>query len=155
MTKRNKGLTRGGILRVSPGIFNKYKQELIDQFGSLREGYCLYAYGDDEKSKSVPDALYWDGIPVVCEDCWELFDNCLGICTHRVLFHTPGIFGLAYDVKNLQQSRGLGMKMTQKMDPPENGRIYMQTDFKIGTFIFDYRHIVNACLIIPNDKNAA
>jgi len=139
-----------GVLLVHPKIFNKYKKELQAEWKQIPEMFHFYYSGEfcekmgcSEKG-SVPGVLMYDGYKVVCMDEWENFDTQTGTITYRVMMVTPGVFGMGYDVPQLNQFGGLGMRMVQHLDAPWQGKIYMDTTFKLGMTIIDKDYVVNA-----------
>lgn len=138
------------VLLVTPGIFDKYRKELILQFNAIPDAYQLYlrGAGTDNVSGLNKRALLWDGFAVVCMDSWAAVTDILNYHHHRVIAMLPGAFGLAYDVPSLAQFDGLGLQIVQKLDAPDNGKIYMDTTFKMGTTIIDPKFVTNASLFV-------
>lgn len=141
------------VLLVTPGIFDKYRRELVAQFNNIPDSYQLFLEGKGTMHVSGLNkrALLWDGFAVVCMDSWAGVTDILNVDHHRVLAMLPGAFGLAYDVPSLAQFDGLGLRMIQRLDAPYNGKIYMDTTFKIGTTIIDPKFVTNASLILPKE----
>jgi len=146
LAKRNKGTASAGIILVQSSIWDKYRDELITLGGNIVEGYALYVDGDDGRPKpaQMPDAYFWNGIPVICADEWDDFDHVLGITSHRAVYLAPGSLAVAFDVRELEQFNGLGLQLVQRLAPPYNGKIYLHSDIRLGAAIVDRRHISNA-----------
>ena len=98
----------------------------------------------------MPDVLNFKGIPVVVWDASTAFDEIVGTSYHRVALVAPGNFGRATDVRNLRQYDGMGLIMVQKLDPPDNGKIYMDTTLRWGAALADKDYTVYARNANPN-----
>jgi hypothetical protein len=145
-----------GIFLVSASIFEKYESEIYEKFPTLPATMQYYYTGEFCKSagcsplQPVRGVLNYKGSWVVCEDAWSIFDEMLNLKTHRALYLTPGILGLASDVSLGNQYEGLGMRMVQKLSAPDNGKIYMDTYLKLGMFILERDYLINASITTQN-----
>lgn len=136
------------IILVSSGIYDAYETKLLNKFPSIPDIYQLYVNGMTNDKTLIPGVLRWGGYWVVRDDSQETFDNITGAITHRVVLTVPGNFGIVTDVKDLRQYDGMGLRLVQKLDPPDNGIVYMDTTFKMATAILNTNFMANASLIL-------
>jgi hypothetical protein len=138
------------VILCDSKIFSKYEDELAIQFTHidaqfeyfLNAKYCE-AVGCDN-SMPMQGVLRYKGHLVVRMDEWEEFDEMLGISTFRCMVVTPGVFALGYDVPSIDQFGGLGLNVTQKLDAPYKGKVFMDTTFKMRATVINEDYIVNA-----------
>ena len=97
----------------------------------------------------LPNVLTFKGIPVVMWDASTTFDEIVGTKCHRVALVAPGNFGRASDVRSLRQYDGMGLQVVQKLDPPYNGKIYMDTTLRWGAAIADLEFVSYARNLTP------
>lgn len=131
------------VMLVSQGIFDAYKQHIITTWNTIPEAYEMFIEGE-----VVKGVLMWDGIPVVCADEWTLFDETVGVNTHRVVLTALGNMAIAHDVVPLSQFNGMGMRIEQSTRLKDKGVVYMNTTFRVGTAIADTDFMVNASRIL-------
>ncbi len=137
------------VIRVTKGIFNRLKeQNTLSCFCENPEMFKAYMTGVSEEFNITPTSLMYKGYVIIRDDTQAIFDNMVGVITHRVLLGANGVFGIAYDTAQLAQFNGLGLRMVQHLDAPFNGKIYMNTAGKIGTHILDKSLVVNASLVL-------
>jgi len=150
-----RGMTSSGrmlksVLLVDPRIFEKYEQEMVASWDQIPEMFQYYYNGKFcqavgcDGAIPVEGVLRYKGHLVVCMDEWMDFNEITGTNTFRALAVCPGNFGIAYDVAQLQQFSGFGMRIVQHLDSPWRGKVFMDTTFKVGTGIIDEKYIVNA-----------
>ena len=145
-----------GIILVNPGIFKKYKEELLQDYNQIPDmlyfrmnGEFCAKYGCTEGIRN--NVLKYDGYWVVSKYEWELWDNILDVYTHRVLMVTPGALGYATDVQEIPNAPGDGFRMYQDMTPKGGGLVTMDAYFKAGTGIVDPRFVRNASIVDQTD----
>jgi len=120
---------------VTEGIWNAYFDKLVNTYTAIPETYRLRVTGQDGIAATVPNVLMWQGHPVILNTQWGVFDSLTGVTHHRAILSAPGNFGLAFDteaVRNAQYS-GASMRLTQRVLPPFQGKVYMDTTFRMGT----------------------
>ena len=125
------------ILLVTENIYQAYKDYLILTFPQIPTILNYFLFGADPAISNVPGVLNWDGVPVVSWDAITRFDEIVGTTSTKALLVAPGTFGVASDVRNLRQYDGMGLRMVQKLDPPDNGKIYMDTTLRWGAALAD------------------
>ena len=146
----NNSNIRESILLVTPQIFAKYEDELLTAYPQLPSTFQYFYNGKFcenmgcDPMNSVTGVLKYKGHLVVRMDEWEEFDDMVGVKTFRVMAIVPGNLGIAFDVPALSQFAGMGLRINQRLDAPYQGKVYMDTTFKIGTGILDQEFIVNA-----------
>jgi len=142
------------ILLVSPAIFEKYEDELTTKFDTIPQQYAYYLDGRFAQAVGVDNSGVVDGVlkykghMVVCMDEWDSFDKITGTKTFRAIAVTPGNFGIAYDVADLQQFNGMGLRLLQRLEAPYQGKVFMDTTFRTGVGLVDKDYIVNASLTL-------
>ena len=137
------------ILLVSGAIFDAYEDYLIDKYDGIEASlqYILDRKYEDlglNTGMPVDNVLRWKGHYVVRMDSWDRFDAMVGVKTFRCVAVTPGNIGLGYDVAELNQFRGMGLRVNQKLEAPYMGKIFLHTTFKAGVGILNHEYIVNA-----------
>ena len=144
------GRMNKSVILTDARIFAKYELEMQAKFPTLPEMFRYYYNGKFCQAAGcdgvapVEGVLKYKGHLVVCMDEWQDFNDITGTNTYRTLAVTPGVLGLAYDVPDVKQFDGMGMRITQHLDAPWKGKIFMDTTFKIGPGIIDENYIVNA-----------
>lgn len=138
------------IMIVTPGIFNAYKDYLIATYNGIINGYQLLVQGDDGINMPIKGVLMWDGIPVVKSNALARFDTTVGVTTHRAILTAPGNFGVAFDTSEVVngQGTGVGMRIVQRVLPPYQGKVYMDTTFRMGSSIIDPDFATMASLVL-------
>lgn len=127
------------IMLVTPGIFNAYRDYLIATYNGILNGYQLLVQGEDNIHRPIKGVLMWDGIPVIKSNALSSFDTTVGVTSHRCILTAPGNFGVAFDTDEVVngQGTGVGMRLTQRVLPPYQGKVYMDTTFRMGSSIID------------------
>lgn len=145
------GILGKSIILASPSIFAAYEKELVDEYANGIPERLFYTMNANfARALNMAQATFQEGIlkykghVVVCMDEWGAFDTMTGTVTHRVIAATPGVLGIGWDVADIAQFRGMGMRMVQKLDAPDNGKIYMDTNFDVGMGLINENFIVNA-----------
>lgn len=141
---------------VTRGIWDAYKNYILQTWGKMDQTF-YYFYNGEFCAKmgcmagdQVPNVLYWEGHPVIAMDEWEMYDEMLGMVSHRAILTIPGNYGLGYDVPSLDQYGGLGLRMVQRLDPPFQGKIFNDTTLKIGTAILNTDFMTSGALILQS-----
>lgn len=146
----------GTLILVDPRIFNKYKRDLQLEFKTVPAMLYFYLNGDfckaagcDNKAP-VDGALMYDGALIVSMDEFSEFNDIIGTNIWRAMAVTPGNFGLLYEEKIASQFGGFGLEITQHLDAPYKGKVFMSTTFQIGMGLVSTDHTVNASLdLVP------
>ncbi len=144
------GRMNKSVLLTDARIYAKYEEEMQAKFPTLPEMFRYFYNGKFcqaagcDGAAPVEGVLKYKGHLVVCMDEWQEFNDITGTNTFRTLAVTPGVLGLAFDVPDVKQFSGMGMRITQHLDSPWKGKIFMDTTFKIGPGIIDENYLVNA-----------
>jgi len=125
------------VMLVTENIYQAYQDYLITTFPQIPTVLQYFLTGASAGVSTVPGVLNWNGIPVVSWDAITSFDEIVGTTSTKIALVTPGAFGVASDVGDLRQYRGMGLRMVQKTDPPDNGKIYMDTTLRWGAALAD------------------
>lgn len=93
----------------------------------------------------APGILGWGDFWVKCWDGLDVIAGDLQMIHHRATMVMPKIFGLGLDITDVSSSfKGMGLRMEASTRLPDAGKIYMSTNYKMGTALTDKRFIVNA-----------
>lgn len=153
-TMARKGVMSGAgqrypIILATEPEFQAYSEYLSTNYSHIPSMLQYFLTGSDGTGRLMPGVLNYKGIPVVAWDASTAFDEIVGTKAHRVALVAPGTFGRATDVKNLKQYQGMGLRMVQKLDPPENGLIYMDTTLRWGAALADKDFVTYARNLNP------
>lgn len=143
---------------VTQSIFDAYEKELLQTWGKI-DAMFYYSYNGKfcEKlgcieGEQIPGVLLWKGHPVISMDEWGLYDEMTGMISHRAILTVPGNYGMAYDIPELSQFDGMGMRINQRLEAPYQGKIYMDTTFEMGTAILNTDLMTSAALILEPEN---
>jgi hypothetical protein len=127
------------VMLVTENIYQAYKDYLITTFPQIPTILQYFLTGISTGVSIVPGVLDFGGIPVVAWDAITAFDEIVGTTSTKIALVAPGTFGVASDVppSRLGQYQGMGLVMVQKLDPPDNGKIYMDTTLRWGAALAD------------------
>lgn len=125
------------IMLVTDNIYRAYRDYLVTTFPQIPTILQYFLQGTSAGVSNVPGVLNWDGIAVVSWDAITAFDEIVGTTSTKIALVAPGNFGVASDVRNLRQYDGMGLVAVQKLDPPDNGKIYMDTTLRWGAALAD------------------
>ncbi|NOT37208.1 MAG: hypothetical protein HOP11_07500 [Saprospiraceae bacterium] len=146
--KRAKGVNP--IMLVSGGIFDAYKTHLIDTHPAISDAWhfkltaeLCSRYGCVEGS-FADDVLLWDGFWIKRMGIWDEVAADLEIIHHRVLLTVPGNFGIGLDVDSVPGNKGVGLKFDTSDQVKDAGKIYLATNYRMGTSILMKDLCVNA-----------
>lgn len=142
------------ILLLSDGIFNRLSEEFMVKFGTLPETMQYWVNSETVVGgkRLLRNVFRYKGYAIYKASAFKLFDKITGTITHRALLTVPRNFGMIYDIPTLDQFGGMGLKVTQKLDAPYKGKVYMDTTFKIGTAIININGLVNASLTLTPEN---
>lgn len=130
------------VMLVSENIYQAYKDYLITTFPQNPNILQYFLMGASAGVSLMPGVLDFGGIPVVAWDAVTSFDEIVGTTSTKIALVAPGAFGVASDVRSLRQYQGMGLLMVQKIDPPYNGKIYMDTTLRWGAALADVDYVV-------------
>lgn len=156
-TAARNGVTIGSakrypIMLCTDAEFRAYEQYLLSNSSGNDYMLNFQLMGTDGTMRMLPGVLNYKGIPIVRWDESAYFDEIVGTKCHRVCLVMPGTFGIATDVMNLPGAwnPGTGLRITQRLEAPYNGKIYMDTTFRWGTALADKDFCVYARNLSPN-----
>lgn len=132
------------LILVTTPEFKAYEDAIIAKFGTIPEVYQYYLTRQSGDRLLMPNVLRYKGCPVVPWDEVTTFDTIVGTTSHRVAIVAPGNFGVAHDVNDLALTRGTGLRMTQRIEAPYQGKIYFDTTYRIGAALLDMDFCVMA-----------
>lgn len=130
------------IMLVTENIYQAYRDYVLTTFPQQPGILQYFLTGASGQVSNVPGVLDWGGIPVVSWDAVTSFDEIVGTTSTKIALVAPGTFGVASDVRNLRQYDGMGLNMVQRLDPPDNGKIYMDTTLRWGAALADKGYCV-------------
>lgn len=142
------------IVLLTDGIFNRLVEEFMLKFGTIPETmqYWVNSTTVVGGRRLLRNVFRYKGYVIYKVSAFKLFDQITGTITHRALLTVPRNFGMIYDIPELEQFRGMGLKVTQKLDAPWKGKVFMDTTFKIGTAIINVDAMVNASLTLTPEN---
>lgn len=137
------------VMLVTEGIFNAYYEYLVSTYREIPQGYQLLVQGDDGVNRAIMGVLVWQGIPVVSCNVWDAFSENIGVVNHRAVLTAPGNFGVAFDTSEVLNAsmNGIALRLTQRTLPPYQGKVYMDTTFRLGSSIIDENFVTMASLV--------
>lgn len=127
------------LILVPPAEYDAYYEQILTTYSEIPAVYVFHITGSDGTTQIAQNILRYKGSWVVRMGGWKRFDRITGYNIHRVVAIARGVFGGAYDVSSLPGQRDVGMRIDQRMGGGEGfmGKIYMLSDFKLGTEILD------------------
>lgn len=127
------------VILAHPAEFKALKDYYITTYGDIPQIVQYRTTGANGEMKLQQNVLYYDGMPVVNMQGWKRFDNATGLNVHRLVACARGVFGGAYDVMDLPGQRNVGMRIDQRLGGGTGfmGKIYMLSDFKLGTEVLE------------------
>lgn len=120
------------VLRATRAIWKAYHDKLKADYKNIPEGYYLMIDG-----VQVPGVLKYEGIPVLLDTDQTQFDHYVGVHTHRVTLTANGNMVVAYDVPQLEQFAGMGLRIEQSQRLKDKGITYMYTNYRVGMGLAD------------------
>lgn len=136
------------IISVSQGIFDRYKEQLTQQYNGILTGFTLFFEGEGGISMPMADILRYDGYWILARPDWAVLDAMTGYVTHMVVMTAPGVLGLGYDVPPTEQYKGMGLIVSKWDAPPFLGKTYFHTNYRLGTMILDTDYVVYGRLFL-------
>jgi hypothetical protein len=132
-----------GIIELDEVTFAALGSQLLDRFNNIPELYQLFING---VAGALDTARYlrYKGYAVKNQTGWSQFDAITGTITRRALLSYPKVHGIGYDIPNLDEYSGIGLRVEQSPLLRDKGRIDMFGALKIGTAIIDTNFCVNA-----------
>lgn len=140
----------GAAFLVHPAEFQAYEDYLTANFTQIPIGYQLLVEGIP-----TPGVLMYKGIPVIAMDEWQIYDDMIGVYSHRVVLTALGNMVIAHNMEAIQarQYQGLGFVAYQRPEPSAKGKYEMYTTFRVGAAIADTDFMVNASLVTDKEGN--
>lgn len=132
------------IVLLSSAEFDAYEEYVRTTYQATESGFQYNFSRTNGQAGIVPGVLKYKNMPVMRWHEVTRFDSITGCESHRAAIVAPGNLGLAHDVDELEQFAGMGMRMVQKIDPPDNGLLYMYTTLRWGAGIGDPDFMVHA-----------
>ena len=148
------------IFCVDSKFFAAFEEAMLNRYDNIpatmqyffEKRFCDQVGCDSTMAQS--GVLKYKGHLVVCKDEWDEFDTITGTKTCRVILVCPGIFGMTYNDPQLLRSPNLGMRLTQRNDPPFNGKTYFDTRWEMGFGLIDPDYVLMACLTLTPEEAA-
>lgn len=125
------------IILLSRSLFRAYREHIRTTYTGISEGYRFLLNGVDGQVVRMQNVLDFDGLPVVHWDASSTFDAKVGTTCHRAAIIAPGSFGIAANVDLRNQYEGMGLKVLQRLEAPYQGKIYLDTTFRVGAALAD------------------
>lgn len=148
--KQQKAYGRRPCILVSGSIFSAYKEWLMTNHPTIPD-LLLYRMSNEFSSNYGLNAqapatgiLGWDDFWIKEMDGLDVVAEEIQVTHHRATMVMPGILGLGLDVAEVSGYKGMGLRMEESTQLKERGKIYMSTNYKMGTALTDKKFIVNA-----------
>ena len=125
-------------------LFNAYEDYIQTNYKATESGFRYNFTRENGEVGIVPGVLRYKNMPVVRWHEVSRFDALTGCVSNRAAIVAGGNLGLAHDVEMLNQFSGMGMRIVQKLDPPENGKVFMYTNLRWGAGVGDPDFMVMA-----------
>lgn len=125
------------VILLSDALFDAYQNYIVVNFSSTSEAYRYRLLGQDGQVITAMNILSYMGLPVARWEASAQFDEIVGTTSHRAAIVAPGAFGIAYSGDIAQQYDGMNMRIVQRLEPPFQGKIYLDTTFRLGAAIED------------------
>lgn len=123
------------IIILSDALFDAYQNYIVTNFSSTSEAYRYRLLGVDGQIITAMNILSYMGLPVARWEASAQFDEVVGTTSHRAAIVAPGAFGIAYSGDIMQQYDGMNMRIVQRLDPPYQGKIFLDTTFRLGAAV--------------------
>lgn len=129
---------------VTEGVFDKAVEEINAKWDKIPEYYQYAVDRGNGRLEPMDGVLRYNGQLIIYNDEWGMFDEQIGVTTHRCVTTVPRNMAVASDVDNLRQFQGAGLRINQRLAAPYKGQVYMDTNFKVGCSIADHTFMANA-----------
>lgn len=123
------------IILLSDALFDAYQNHIIEHFAATSEAYRYRLLGQDGQVITAMNILSYMGLPVARWEASAQFDEIVGTTSHRAAIVAPGAFAIAFSGDISQQYDGMNMRIVQRLDPPFQGKIYLDTTFRLGAAV--------------------
>jgi len=146
--KKAKGINP--LLLVTGGIFDAYKQALIDTYPAIPDAYNLRLTAEMcARVGCVPnviadEVLWFDGYWVKRMSIWDEVTTDLEVNHHRVVLTIPGNFALGLDVQDVPGTNGAGLRVDQNLLVKDAGKMFGSMNYRMGTALLLKELCVNA-----------
>lgn len=138
------GVVLWPVVLLTSALFDAYEEYIRTTYQATESGFQYNFNRTSGTAGIIPGLLKYKNMPVMRWHECTRFDAITGCESHRAAICAPGVLGLAHDVEMLDQFDGMGMRMVQKIDPPDNGLLYMYTTLRWGAGIGDPNFMVHA-----------
>ena len=137
-----------GVIEMDKVSFAALGAQLLDRFTTIPDTWKLFVMGENGQMR-LRNYLFYNGYAIMPQTSWSKFDAITGTKTRRALLSYPGVHGIGYDVPDLKEYGGIGLRMQQhNYDQRLKGLISLYTGYKIGYSLLDYNFFVNASTTI-------
>ena len=146
VAKKKAGQGGGGLVfKVHPAIFNAYRSELMEKSAHIEESFRLCIDVTTGYFADSMNALRYQGVPIICMDEWEAFDDLVGIQNPRCLLTVAGNALLGFDNEPiLRQGVPAGVIIQQSPLIRDKGRTDILQRLEVGMGWATPDWIVNA-----------
>lgn len=135
------------IISVTPGIYNRYLEQLRQLGTNTDFGMRLLLNGEGGVGY-FKGVIKYNDYWVVARPEWVLMDQYTGITSHIAMLSAPGAIGIAGDVPVSEQWEGMGLVVTQRLGAPFKGKTYFESTFRAGGLILDHNFVTYASLFL-------
>lgn len=142
LAERSAGKIKG-IIEVDEVTFDELGTQMLSLYPTIPDMFYLFVNGENGRMK-LDNHFYYKGYVIFCQDKWTAFDELTGTMTRRAMLEYPGVWGLLYDVAEVNEYSGAGILVQQLADITLKGRIDFLSQWKYGNVILDTNFVVNA-----------
>lgn len=132
------------IVMLTSALYEAFEEHIVALHGDHESGFQYLFTRSNGQAQLLPGVLRYKNMPVVRWDEIDRFDAITGCVSHRAAIVAPGVLGISHDTDSLEQFTGMGMRMVQKLDPPDKGKLFQWTTKKWGAAIGDVDFLVHA-----------
>ena len=144
LARKRGAANRGLVFKVHPAIFRKYRSEIMDKYKALPDFVRFLVDGQTSLLSDSNNVLRYEGIPVICMDEWELFDETTGIQNPRSLLALTGAFLIGWGFQELPRHNGSGVVIQSSPLLRDKGRTDIFARMEVGMGLASGKWFVNA-----------
>lgn len=123
------------IGRLTDDLFSAL-EDYVKTIGTGTVENYRYQMKLDDGIINMNNTIYLDGIAWTPDEETAMFDAITGVKTHRAAIYAPGNFAVAFDSQPIRGTNA-GMIIQQSNDLKDQGKVYMQSNLRMGMSVRD------------------
>jgi hypothetical protein len=143
IAENQRGGSVKGIIQLDENTWQALQDQFLDRYTTIPAQFALFVDGVSGQL-DISKYLKFKGYAVMPQTSWTEFDAINGVRTRRAVLSYPKVFGIGYDVPNLNEYGGVSLRVEQSPLMRDKGRIDMFGALKLGAVIIDTNFVVNA-----------